>query len=321
MISVIVAVYKAENYIRRCLDSIRDQTFTDFEVLMIDDGSPDRSGEICEEYSRRDSRFLTFHQENRGVGAVRHFGINQAKGIYSIHVDPDDWIEPDMFEQMYNKITETNTKICICNIILEYDDKTILKFKSNSNLFNNTNFNNLSSKDKTTGGLCNKLIETKSIQEVNLQTVMDLKVYEDTFLLFMLSNYSMDYCSVEKVLYHYDQYTNNNSLYRFYRKRDNGQSVIKFLEAAYLQGIYYKNQQFFDDLLVGYANEESLLEDIDRNEFIATFKKYFKQIFLSKTPLRRKLNIISTLIGTQKLTSRFYKFTKNLYYNRRNKNT
>lgn len=310
-----MAVYKAENYIRRCLDSIRKQTLTDFEVLMIDDGSPDRSGEICEEYSRMDPRFLTFHQENKGVGAVRHFGINQAKGIYSIHVDSDDWIEPDMFELMYNKITETNTKICICNLFLEYTDKTVLNFKRDSILFNNTNFNNISCVDKTIGGLWNKLIETKSIQRVNLQKINDLKVFEDAYILLMLSKHILYYCSVQKGLYHYDQYINNNSLFRFYRKRNNGQSVIKFIEIAFLQGIYNDNRQYFDDLLVACANEASLFDDVSRKEFIMTYKKYFKQIFLSKTPIRRKLNIISTLIGTQKLTSSFYKATRSIYYN------
>lgn len=92
-ISVIVPVYKAEKYLHRCVDSILAQTFTDFEVLLIDDGSPDKSGEICDEYAKRDSRVSAFHQENRGVSSARNLGLSYANGIYITFVDSDDWIE------------------------------------------------------------------------------------------------------------------------------------------------------------------------------------------------------------------------------------
>ncbi len=79
-ISVIVPVYKAEKYLHRCVDSILAQTFTDFEVLLIDDGSPDRSGDICDEYAKKDSRVRVFHKENGGVSSARQYGIDNAQG-------------------------------------------------------------------------------------------------------------------------------------------------------------------------------------------------------------------------------------------------
>ena len=92
-VSIIVPVYKAEKYLNRCVDSILAQTFTDFELLLIDDGSPDRSGEICDEYAKKDSRIRVIHKENGGVSSARQRGLDESIGEYTIHADPDDWVE------------------------------------------------------------------------------------------------------------------------------------------------------------------------------------------------------------------------------------
>lgn len=94
-ISVIVPVYKAEKYIRRCVDSILAQTFTDFELLLIDDGSPDDSGAICDGYAAKDSRVKVFHKENGGVSSARNLGLDNARGEWITFVDADDWIVND----------------------------------------------------------------------------------------------------------------------------------------------------------------------------------------------------------------------------------
>lgn len=97
-ISVIVPVYNVEKYLRRCVDSILAQTFTDFELLLIDDGSTDKSGEICDEYGRIDGRVRVFHQENGGVSKARNVGLDYAKGEWVTFCDSDDWLEADAFE-------------------------------------------------------------------------------------------------------------------------------------------------------------------------------------------------------------------------------
>lgn len=97
-ISVIVPLYKAEKYIRRCVDSILAQTFTDFELLLIDDGSPDNSGAICDEYAASDSRVKVFHKENGGVSSARNVGLDNACGEWITFVDADDWIVKDYLQ-------------------------------------------------------------------------------------------------------------------------------------------------------------------------------------------------------------------------------
>ena len=98
-ISVIIPVYNAEKYLNRCIDSILAQSFTDFEVLLVDDGSPDGSGEICDNYIAKDSRIRVFHKQNEGVSSARNMGLDNAIGEWVTFVDADDWIEKDTLEQ------------------------------------------------------------------------------------------------------------------------------------------------------------------------------------------------------------------------------
>lgn len=113
-VSIIVPIYKVEQYIARCLDSIKAQTFTDFEVIVIDDGSPDRSGEIAEKYTA-DPRFKLYRQANAGVGAVRNRGLSLARGEYVAFVDSDDMIMPDHLEKLYGAAKESKADIVCCS--------------------------------------------------------------------------------------------------------------------------------------------------------------------------------------------------------------
>ena len=94
-VSIIVPIYNAENYIRRCIDSILNQEFTDFELILADDGSKDASGAICDEYAKKDPRIHVIHKKNTGVSDTRNLAIAQAKGTYLQFLDSDDWITPD----------------------------------------------------------------------------------------------------------------------------------------------------------------------------------------------------------------------------------
>lgn len=119
-VSIITPVYNVEKYIGRCIDSILLQTFPDFELLLIDDGSTDQSGKICDGYAGNDSRVRVFHRQNVGVSQTREFGIRQAVGDYIQFVDSDDWIEPIMLECMYECAQFNKAEIVGCNFIQEF---------------------------------------------------------------------------------------------------------------------------------------------------------------------------------------------------------
>ena len=102
LISIIVPVYNVEPYLNKCLDSIVNQTYKKLEIILIDDGSTDNSGLICDEYASKDNRIIVVHQKNKGLSAARNVGLNIAKGDYIAFVDSDDFIEKDMYFTMYN---------------------------------------------------------------------------------------------------------------------------------------------------------------------------------------------------------------------------
>lgn len=119
MITIVVPVYKVEKYLSRCVNSILNQTYQDFEILLVNDGSPDNCGKICDEYAEKDNRIFVIHQNNAGLSAARNTGINwfyeQGRSDYITFVDSDDWLHPEYLRILMNGITENETKISVCN--------------------------------------------------------------------------------------------------------------------------------------------------------------------------------------------------------------
>lgn len=110
-ISIVVPVYKAEAYLPKCLDSILEQRYSDWECLLIDDGSPDNSGTICDEYVKNDSRFKAFHKNNAGVSAARNYGLEKSCGEWTVFVDSDDWLDKTCFQECIAIIDKYNVDI------------------------------------------------------------------------------------------------------------------------------------------------------------------------------------------------------------------
>ena len=126
-ISVIVPVYKVEPYLRKCLDSIVNQTYRNLEIILVDDGSPDNCGRICDEYAERDNRIRVIHQKNGGVSSARNEGLKIASGDWIGWVDSDDWIEPDMFEYLLENAKKSKADIAVCSRKEWYKDRCILR--------------------------------------------------------------------------------------------------------------------------------------------------------------------------------------------------
>ena len=115
LISIIMPIYNAESFMERSITSILSQTYHNIEIILVDDGSTDRSGTICDSYALEDNRIIVIHQLNGGVSSARQTGLNIAKGDYVIHVDPDDWIEPDEIKELYETAIETKADLLICD--------------------------------------------------------------------------------------------------------------------------------------------------------------------------------------------------------------
>lgn len=129
-LSVVVPIYKVEKYLRQCLDSIINQTYTNLEIILIDDGSPDRCGKICDEYAKTDPRVSVIHKKNEGLSAARNDGIVRATGDWITFVDSDDWLELDFYEQLFSCLQKNSAEnldiFCSGGYIRETDEKQIV---------------------------------------------------------------------------------------------------------------------------------------------------------------------------------------------------
>lgn len=121
-ISVIVPVYNSEKYLKRCIDSILNQTYKAIELILVDDGSPDNCGKICDEYAKKDKRVRVIHKTNAGVSAARNLGLEIASGNYATFVDSDDYIEPEMYSNMMEKVHQYNCDVVMCDCIKDFTD-------------------------------------------------------------------------------------------------------------------------------------------------------------------------------------------------------
>lgn len=128
-ISIIVPVYNVEKYLNKCVDSILNQTFKEFELILVDDGSPDNSGAICDQYAEKDSRVRVIHKENGGLSSARNAGIEVAEGKYIGFIDSDDYIAEDMYELLYNNIIKENADLSVCGIYDVYEGKQVVEKK------------------------------------------------------------------------------------------------------------------------------------------------------------------------------------------------
>lgn len=125
LISIIVPIYKVEQYINKCIDSIINQTYQNLEIILVDDGSPDNCGNICDEYEKKDNRIKVIHKKNGGLSDARNAGIKIAKGEYIGFVDSDDFINTEMYKKLYDIIRKYDADIAVCELKRFYDEEKI----------------------------------------------------------------------------------------------------------------------------------------------------------------------------------------------------
>lgn len=125
IISIIIPIYNVEKYIHRCVDSVINQTYTDLEIILVDDGSPDNCGKICDEYAKKDNRIKVIHKENGGLSDARNHGIESAIGEWLFFLDSDDWIYPQTIENLYAAAIENNVSVSMC-AYEETDSKSLV---------------------------------------------------------------------------------------------------------------------------------------------------------------------------------------------------
>ncbi len=244
-VSVIIPIYNAEKYISRCAKSLLEQTLQDIEYIFVDDCTPDNSinilNEIIESYPHRKNQIkIIHHPENKGSGAARNTGLTNANGEYVIHCDSDDWVEPEMYEEMYLKGIADNADIVTCDFLTERKDKT----KYVTQYYPDDPYTNIKSilNQKLHSGVWSKLIKRSIYTDNQLQYIDGIDLWEDLLMATKTFLKAKKISYINKAFYHYNR-DNSDSLVNF----RNASSFNHLVRAVQEIEKYYREQNVFDD--------------------------------------------------------------------------
>lgn len=200
-ISIIVPVFNVESYLNKCIESILCQSFTNFELILVNDGSPDNCGEICEQYALLDNRIKVIHKENGGQASARNTALNVAKGEYIGFVDSDDWIEPDMYEILYEMCIKYDCDIANITSIIHYGDHGVQKEPYSLIIHNKRQ----AMETLLVGDLYDEVVWTKLIKSSLLKEVRFKEgiLYEDTDFTYRVFHECKKICAIGMPKYHY----------------------------------------------------------------------------------------------------------------------
>ena len=261
LISIIIPIYKAERFIHKCLDSIIAQTYTYWEAILVDDGSPDNCGIICDEYAAKDKRFKVIHQENKGVVNARNIALSIATGEYIAFVDSDDYIESNMLEKMATTAITERLDVVWCNlkrIYREYEEIERVTIYSD----NDTNIRMLL-KTAIPGYLWNKLISKNFWDKCQIISHEKAVMWEDTFISLQLLIHNPKMRMVEEPLYNYNQINENSATARVNIMAKAEKNIINIYEYLVEKDLFKKYSTEFS-LLALRLKIAFITENVDK---------------------------------------------------------
>lgn len=293
-VSVIVPVYNVENYLYNCLESLRNQTFKDFEVLLVDDGSTDESNNICFDYCAKYPYFHLLNKENGGVASARQLGLSSSIGEYVIHVDPDDYVESRFLEKLYNKAKENNADMVVCDYIEEFP-KYSKDFQHNSlNISKAEDLFDAVISGKVWGVLWNKLIRRNIIGSIKFED--GINIQEDKLFICRVLRRAKNIAYVEIPLYHYNRQNENSILGKSYRTKQQVIQKWKVIDIIVAEEYNPLKKTYLLEQMVDISR---LLELWRRNDI--SQKEYSKIIYNLRDGLRNIIKIDTSVSLSTKL--------------------
>lgn len=263
-VSLIVTVYNLENYIEKCINSIMIQTFSEFEVLLVDDGSTDNSREIIESLIKSDSRFNYIYKENGGVASARNLGLEKAKGEYLCFIDGDDYLENNYLQELFDAVSDKNASFSICGIKRKYATYDTYNEITDSIV-----------KQCRYPALWNKMIKKELFDKFGLKFIENIQ-YEDLLLGTEIYLASESFVVVDKPLYNYVQHENS-------RIRENTNSIFDIYSVCEKIEEFAKENRFLEKhSTVEFVNiYHVLIGTCYRASFHKSFsRKMVKEIFM-----------------------------------------
>lgn len=294
-ITIIVPCYNNEAYVKKCLESIKNQLFQNYEVIIINDGSKDNSQSIIEEFIKGDQRFKLFNQENKGVSTARNNGLNEATGEYVCFVDADDYIENNYLSRLLESIEESNSDLCICSVIHEkLDGSTIYIDQLESKTISSRETAN--QKKLIWGYACNKLYKLSIIKHNQIFFNPSIKFAEDE-LFYLTYLFSVEkVCFIADPLYHYVRQSqsatkNKRNLDVQANRFDSRNIIIKLLKKNNVDSYVIKKhiESCIDTclLLFAYKYKGSQLSKEQKKKYLNYIKEN-KKVYLSDKEINWK---------------------------------
>ena len=267
LISIIVPVYGVEKYINQCIKSIVYQTYKNLEIILVDDGSPDKCPEICDEWAKKDSRIKVIHKENGGQADARNVGLSVAKGDYIGFVDADDYIDLNLYTVLLNLILDTKSDISVCNFV-EVDEGELNPITSNSNgqieeLSSTEALKELIHYKKIKGVVWDKLYKKSVVTE---PFVVD-KACEDTFWIYKIIGKCEKVVVTSYIGYFYQQRSDSTTgIYRveFLDSIEARRDRLHYLEQGYPELVYDARRELFYHCLNQY--QRALIYTTDKKK-------------------------------------------------------
>ncbi|MDD7136018.1 MAG: glycosyltransferase family 2 protein [Bacteroidales bacterium] len=291
-VSIIVPVYNIENYIRVCIESILAQTYESFELILVDDGSKDNSGILCDEYAAIDSRVKVIHKENGGVSSARNTGLQQAKGKWIMHVDGDDWIEPDMIESLIEAANATEADL-VFGDFMKYGPNAGNKQLPSWNSDKIDSMSRYISYVMTT--IWGSIAKRSMYIDHSLKSPEGISYCEDFHLIVRLCHYAKKIANVHRPFYHY-RYRPTSIMSNMGRKTESDeqwvyQDTIRFFKE---QGVYedYRKVMSWRTLK---STQELLLDPSEHHRFMELFNDG-KEFIFSCPFVNKKIKMLAWLI-------------------------
>lgn len=296
-LSIIVPIYNVEKYLKKCIKSILSQTYTNFELILVDDGSLDNCGAICDDYSKVDSRIQVIHKKNGGLSSARNAGLKIAVGEYVAFVDSDDWIEKNMYEKLFTEAKKNNGDIVQCKFLRTYkEDKKVNIDKSNNiHIISNLEaLNNLyNERYIETVVIWNKIYKRTLFDNI---TFPEGKIHEDEFTTHKLLYKANKVILIDEKLYYYRQTPNSIMNTKFNIKRLDRLEAIRqrmnFFKQIINEDLYNKTLKKYEYILKkdyfickSSLNNKDILKKI-RIEYRNVF---FKYILSNKIRVKEKI--------------------------------
>lgn len=273
-VSVIVPAYNAEKFLQRCLNSLAEQTLRDVEVIVVDDGSKDNTGQIADAYAEQDTRFHVIHQENKGVAAARQTGMDAATGEYSIHIDSDDWVDSDFLEVLYTTSKKSNADMVFCDLVIHYVDGAVERRCQRPKSLNSISLMGEMFFDLH-GSLCNKLIRLSLLRQYGIGFTQGMNIAEDQFVVLRLLAHGITASYTTETVYHYDHTQNPDSMCN---RGVLAQDRLKPLELMAQYTDISPVQDYFDRAVFHIAFEYLYEPRILCPDYPAVFKKHLPSI-------------------------------------------